>query len=62
MKSGVIFADENYFNIFPHQWLAGNPSASLSQPNQVVLSLSVAKKYFPDLSLDKIIGQKNFIW
>ena len=57
-ESGVIFADENYFKIFPHQWLAGNPSSSLSQLNQVVLSNSVAKKYFPNQSLDKIIGQR----
>ncbi len=57
-ESGVIFADENYFKIFPHQWLAGNPSFSLSQLNQVVLSNSVAKKYFPNESLDKIIGQR----
>ncbi|HVX27263.1 MAG TPA: ABC transporter permease [Parafilimonas sp.] len=57
-EKDIVFADENYFKIFPHQWLKGNPAASLSQPNQVVLSLSVAKKYFPNESLDKIIGQR----
>lgn len=57
-ENRLIFADENYFKIFPHHWLAGNPSVSLSQPYEVVLSLSVAKKYFPGKYLDKIIGQR----
>ncbi|HVZ98242.1 MAG TPA: ABC transporter permease [Chitinophagaceae bacterium] len=56
-EKDIVFADENYFTIFPHQWLRGNPSLSLSQPNEVVLSLSVAEKYFPGLSLDEITGK-----
>ncbi len=57
-EKDVVFADENYFKIFPHQWLRGNPSLSLSQPNEVVLSVSVAQKYFPGLSLDEITGKR----
>ncbi|MFZ1799274.1 MAG: ABC transporter permease, partial [Chitinophagaceae bacterium] len=57
-EKGVVFADESYFNIFPHEWLSGNASTSLSQPNEVVLSLSVAKKYFPGISLDKVLGKR----
>jgi len=56
-EKDIVFADENYFKIFPHQWLSGNPSAALSRPNTVVLSLSVAQKYFPGTTPDKIIGQ-----
>ena len=33
----VTFVDENYFRIFPHQWLAGD-TASLKQAYNVVLS------------------------
>ena len=57
-ENGVVFADENYFKIFPHQWLAGNPFVSLSQPYEVVLSVSVAKKYFPGTSINKMLGQR----
>ncbi len=57
-EKDIVFADKNYFKIFPHQWLRGSPAVSLSQPNQVVLSLSVAEKYFPGLSLDEITGKR----
>ncbi|HEY0298224.1 MAG TPA: FtsX-like permease family protein [Arachidicoccus sp.] len=53
----VSFADDNYFKIFPHQWLAGNRINALSGLNQVVFSESEAKKYFPDMALEKMIGQ-----
>ena len=53
----MAFADENYFTIFPHQWLAGSVQ-SLAQPYHTVLSLSQAKRFFPDLSPDKIIGKE----
>jgi putative ABC transport system permease protein len=57
-EKDIIFADKNYFEIFPHQWLKGDPSFSLAQPNEVVLSLSVAQKYFPGLGLDEIVGKR----
>ena len=52
----VTFVDENYFRIFPHQWLAGD-TTSLKQPYNVVLSQSNAQLYFPDISPEEIVGQ-----
>ncbi len=43
--SGMFFCDPQFFDIFPATWLAGSP-AVLGQPNSVVLSRSVANKYF----------------
>jgi len=57
-EKDIVFADENYFKIFPRQWLKGSPSTSLAQSNKVVLSLSVAQKYFPGMALDEVVGQR----
>ncbi|TAN17940.1 MAG: FtsX-like permease family protein [Chitinophagaceae bacterium] len=56
-QQDIVFADSSYFDIFPHQWLAGNATASLNTPYQLVLSESRAKLYFPNLPLSQIIGK-----
>jgi putative ABC transport system permease protein len=40
------FADENFPKIFELSWIAGNPLSALSEPNSVVLTESLANKYF----------------
>ncbi len=52
----IIFADQSFFEIFKYNWLAGNSKNSLSNPNEVVLTIDRANKYFPDLSPESIIG------
>ncbi|MGH2644433.1 MAG: ABC transporter permease, partial [Chitinophagaceae bacterium] len=56
-QKNIAFADSNYFSIFPHQWLAGNATTTLNAPNQLVLSESMAKLYFPSLPLSQVIGK-----
>jgi putative ABC transport system permease protein len=56
-----VFADSNYFSLFPHQWLAGSPAASLKNPYQLVLTESLAKRYFPDLPIQQIVGRTLMI-
>jgi len=56
-----IFADSSYFSIFPHQWLAGSPAVSLKDPYQLVLTESLAKRYFPDIPLQQIVGKTLMI-
>ena len=46
-ESRFLFADSAFFNIFSFPLIKGNPSTALSAPNQVVLTESMAKKYFP---------------
>ncbi|MET4081824.1 putative ABC transport system permease protein [Pedobacter sp. UYP30] len=53
----VIYADGNYFKLIHYQWLAGNPTSSLENPNEVVLTASRAEKYFPKLNPTQIIGK-----
>lgn len=45
--TGVLFAEPQLFDIFQTQWLSGQPSV-LAEPNMVVLSKSIATKYFGD--------------
>ncbi len=54
-QSNVIYADKRYFKFFPYKWLAGAPT---NEPNQVVLTDAQAKKYFPSLSLNQILGRQ----
>jgi len=53
---GLIFTDHQYFEIFDYNWLVGDKN-TLKQPNKVVLSRKKAKTYFPELSLNQIIGK-----
>jgi putative ABC transport system permease protein len=40
------WADAAFFELFDFEWLEGDPRTALSSPNAVVLTESVAKKYF----------------
>lgn len=42
----ILYADENFFRVFSFPLLKGNPGTALSSPQDVVLSATVAKKYF----------------
>jgi len=57
LQGDVVLADDGYFGIFNYKWLAGSAKTALSQPFQVVLTSEQAKKYFPSLSYDQMIGQ-----
>jgi putative ABC transport system permease protein len=45
-KGGYCYVDEQFMNVFDHQWLAGEPHSALSAPNTIVLTESMARKYF----------------
>ncbi|HEY7887188.1 MAG TPA: ABC transporter permease [Steroidobacteraceae bacterium] len=44
----VTFVDANFFRVLPIRLLRGDPGLALSQPESVVLSESMARKYFGD--------------
>lgn len=50
----VFFADSNVFQVFTHKFLEGNPASALKEPNTIVLTQSIAKKYFGN---NKAVGQ-----
>lgn len=43
----TFWADSNYFNIFDHKMLEGDPKMALMEPNTMVLSEEVAAMFFP---------------
>jgi predicted permease len=45
-EQNFIYADSVFLSVFNYEWLAGSPEAALAQPNSVVLTQALAKKYF----------------
>ena len=68
--NGLATVEPGFFKMFdfagePLQWIAGNPETSLSEPNSVVITKEIAKKYFgyndpigQTLRFQKIIDMK----
>lgn len=45
-EAKLFYADSNFFNFFSYALLEGDPHTALLEPNSVVLTQSLAKKYF----------------
>lgn len=45
-ENGFYYADSTVFDIFTHEFLLGSPEKALTEVNTVVLTESLAKKYF----------------
>lgn len=45
-ESHVVAADSTIFRVFTFQMITGNPETALNDPNSVVLTKSLAEKYF----------------
>ncbi len=45
-EKGYMFADEHFLKMFDYEWISGNKNTALSEPNTVVLTETIAKKYF----------------
>lgn len=60
----IFFADSNFFSFFSFNVLEGDPKTALLEPNSVVLTKSIATKYFgTENSIGKLItigGDKTY--
>jgi putative ABC transport system permease protein len=56
-QNDITFADTTFCSLLGYTWLAGSPATALSQPYQTVLTESSARKYFPGLSNNQVLGQ-----
>lgn len=45
-ENKVFFADSNLFKVFTHKFIEGNAATALMAPNSMVLTQSVAEKFF----------------
>jgi putative ABC transport system permease protein len=64
-ENKMYFADSNFFTFFSYPLIQGNPKTLMNEPNSIVLSKPVAKKYFGDtdpvgkvLVIDKQLNYK----
>jgi putative ABC transport system permease protein len=46
VETGVVFADASVFAVFTWPFIAGNPAKALTEKNSIVLTKSMATKYF----------------
>lgn len=47
-EANVFHADPEFFEIFSYDILEGDPQSALTDPNTLVISESIARKYFPN--------------
>ena len=48
VENGILFADPEFFEMFSFPFVKGVPDKALSDPNSIVLTESMAAKYFKD--------------
>lgn len=46
LEDGVLLADQSFFDMFDYRLSAGDPSTALREPYSLVLTKSIARKYF----------------
>jgi putative ABC transport system permease protein len=47
-EEDIVRTDSTYFKVFSHEFIAGDPNTCLTDLNTLVISESIAKKYFGD--------------
>ena len=45
-EEGIIFADEDFFDMFSYETLQGNPTKFLKKENSIIITRKMADKYF----------------
>lgn len=53
----IIETTSDYFKMVPYEWLAGNHDRALQEPNEVILTSSRAKQYFPNIDPKEVVGK-----
>ena len=55
-QKNILFADDQYFVVYPYKWLYGSPAA-LTKAYQTVLTESRAEQYFPGMKPADVVGR-----
>ncbi len=53
-ESRIFFADSTFFDVFDFEMLVGDPGTALDEPNSILITRSMVRKYFGD---DDPMGQ-----
>lgn len=59
-NNAVVFSDNGFFRLFEREWLAGDPTNALEDPNAVVLTESSLQRYFPGQTASQVLGRQLF--
>jgi ABC-type antimicrobial peptide transport system permease subunit len=54
---GIIATDGSYFEMLPYEWLAGSRATALNSPDDVVLTKSRAREYFPNQQPEEVLNK-----
>lgn len=57
-QENIVFTNQQYFKLVPHQWIAGAEQSALNEPFKVVLSESKSEIYFPGVTAADVIGRQ----
>jgi putative ABC transport system permease protein len=61
-ESRFYFADSTFFEIFEQEFISGNPSNALLEPNSVVITETIARKYFPtEDAIGKVLKYETYM-
>ncbi|MFY0683852.1 MAG: ABC transporter permease [Balneola sp.] len=58
-ERNITFTDPSIFNVFTHPLVDGNPETALSSPNSILISQSLAKKFFKE---ENPMGESIKMW
>ena len=59
-ENAVCYADPQIFKVFDHDFIYGSPENALKTPHTIVLSKTLAKKYFGDINpVGKVLSKNN---
>lgn len=47
-ESNIFFADSTFFNVFDFELIGGSRETALAEPNSIIITRSMAKKYFSE--------------
>lgn len=56
-EEDIQFTDSTYMDVFTHQSVQGDLGTALDQPSSIVLTETMAKKYFGDAAPTEIVGK-----
>ncbi|MBB6127810.1 ABC transporter permease [Mucilaginibacter lappiensis] len=60
IENRVRYTDPEFLDIFSFPLIKGNPASALSQPNNVIITQAIAKKYFGDQNpIGKVLRRDN---
>ena len=61
-ENGFFYADPSVLNVFDFNFICGSPEGALDSPNTIVLSQTLAQKYFGDENpVGKVLSRNNNI-